>query len=127
MKNLIIRFDEDKVSVKEIDPKRNYRTVWYDITPIVNSHAGEKSSSIMEYVVKIEAEICDLFDDEDDFILRAREEFEDIINAEYRQLGIFQEPDGLNIKNDARRIRLTFANGSTMDVQNSEWGSITLS
>ena len=81
----------------------------------------------MEYVVKIEAEVYDLYDDEDDYILRAREEFEDIINAEYRQLGIFQEPDGLNIKNDARRIRLTFVNGSTMDVRNSEWGSITLS
>jgi len=125
MKNLIIRFDEDKVSVKESE--RHNRTVWYDITPIVKSHVGEKSSSVMEYVVKIEAEVCDLYDDEDDYILRAREEFEDIINAEYRRLGIFQESDGLNIKNDARRIRLTFANGSTMDVQNSEWGSITLS
>ena len=125
MKNLIMRFDEEKGSVKESE--RHDRTVWYDITPIVKSHAGEKSSSVMEYVVKIEAEVCDLFDDEDDYILRAREEFEDIINAEYRRFGIFQEPDGLNIKNDARRIRLTFANGSTMDVQNSEWGSITLS
>ena len=125
MKNLIMRFDEEKVSVKESE--RHDRTVWYDITPIVKSHSGEKSSSVMEYVVKIEAEVCDLYDDEDDYILRAREEFEDIINAEYRQLGIFQEPDGLNIKNDARRIRLTFVNGSTMDVRNSEWGSITLS
>ena len=27
MKNLIIRFDEDKVFVKETDPKRSFRTV----------------------------------------------------------------------------------------------------
>ena len=125
-KNLIIRFDEDKVSVQEPDSTVSFRTVWYDITSIVKSYMGEKTSSVMEYVIKIEAEVCDILDDDDDYHSYAKEQFEDIIKAEYRQLGCFEEPAGLLIKNDARRIRLTFANGSVLEARNSEWGSILL-
>ncbi len=47
-KNLIIRFDEDKVSIQD----DGYHTVWYDITDIAKSHIKECGSSVMEYVVK---------------------------------------------------------------------------
>ena len=125
-KNLIIRFDEDKLSVKEPDSAAIFRTAWYDITPIVKSHVGEISSSVMEYVEKVEVEIYELLDYEEDYLRYVKEEFEKIIHEEYTLLGCFEEQAGLLIKNDARRIRLTFANGSTLEARNSEWGSVLL-
>ena len=125
-KNLIIRFDADKVSVKGPDSAASLRTAWYDITPIVKSHVGEISSSVMNYVEKVEVEIYQLLDDEEDYLPFVKEEFEKILHEEYMCLGCFEERDGLLIKNDARRIRLTFANGSVLEARNSEWGSILL-
>ncbi len=78
-------------------------------------------------MLSIEAEVTKLYDDApEERPLTNRQEFEDIIRSEYRQLGCFQEADGLCIRNDARTIRLTFLNGSIMEITNSEWGSILL-
>ena len=125
--NLIGRFDESKVSVQESDPMFGTSTIWYDITEDVKKLINDKTLSILEYVVKIEAEICYHYHEDEDYLSQAKEEYEDIINAEYRLLGCFQEERGLRIQNDARKIRLTFNNGSVIDISNSEWGSILIS
>ncbi len=124
--NLIGGFDESKVSIGESEFSDSMRAAWYDITDIVKRLVGDKTPSILEYIVKIEAEVCDLFDDEEDLLSYVKEEYEDIVKAEYRRLGCFQENKGLRVVNDARMIRLTFANGSVMDVRNSEWGSVLI-
>ncbi len=124
MENLIGEFDETKVTLVEND-FRKY--VLYDITEQINKLVEDKESSLLKYVVKVEAEIYYLsFDDEEDYLVEVKESFEDITGARFRELGIFTEKDGICVKNDSRLIRLTFANGSVMDVHNSEWGSITL-
>ena len=124
--NLIDGFDQSRVSLQEQDIPSSSRIVWYDITDIAKRLVGDKTPSVLEYVIKIEAEVCYLYDDDEDYLSQAKEEFEDIVNAEYRRLGCFQEKRGLCVRNDARKIRLTFANGSVMEVSNSEWGSILL-
>ena len=122
--NLIGDFDQSKVSVQESGDWSNSRSAWYNITDTVKNGVGDKAPSVLEYVVKIEAEVCDLYDDDEDYLSYIKESFEDIVGAEFRCLGCFNREDGLEVRNDARRIRLTFANGSKMTVANSEWGSI---
>ncbi len=126
--NLIGGFDESKVSFDEPNIPSSFGTVWYDITEVIKRIVGDKKPSILEYVIKIEVEICNHYPDEgDDYLVYAKESFEDIINAEYRLLGCFQEERGLRVQNDARKIRLTFNNGSVIEISNSEWGSILIS
>ena len=122
--NLIGDFDQSKVSVQKSGGWGNSRSAWYDITDAVRSSIGNKTPSVLEYVVKVEAEITDLYDDDEDYISYVKESFEDILGREFMCLGCYERMDGLEVRNDGRMIRLTFANGSTMQVSNSEWGSI---
>ncbi len=122
--NLISGFDQSKISVQETGYRNDFRTAWYDITDIIKRGVGDKAPSVLEYVVKIEAEVCDLYDDDEDYLSYIKESYEDIVGAEYRCLGCYEEDRGLRVHNDARKICLTFANGSKMEVSNSEWGSI---
>ena len=63
MENLIGEFDETKVTLMEND-FRKY--VLYDITEQINKLVEDKESSLLKYVVKVEAEIYYLsFDDEE--------------------------------------------------------------
>ena len=112
-------------TVMKIQNSSNRRT--FTVRKLSNGVGVEKTWPIHSpNVEKVEVEIYELLDYEEDYLPYVKEEFEKIIDEEYRRLGCFEEQAGLLIKNDARRIRLTFANGSTLEARNSEWGSVLL-
>ncbi len=129
MANLIGEFDKNKVLIENDVQSHSYtsKTAWYDVTEIVKNLNKSLQLSALDYISRIEAEICIIYDDEEDMNSFVQNEYEDIIDRQLMQLGIFVEGDSLQIRNDARRIRLTFLNGGSMEFANSEWGNIFLS
>lgn len=119
--NLIGVFDESKVAVEN----DLFKTVYYDITDLLNATVDAKASSVLEYVIKAEVELGCLFDEEDDDLSIVKEWYKKA-TQNYALLGCYRTEDGLWVKNDSRKIKLTFMNGSSIVFSNSEWGSITL-
>lgn len=127
--NLIGMYDETKVTVRE-DEDNEGKIVWYDITEIVRNLLDKNVPSMMEYSQKIEMEICQLYDNigswKTDLHAYVKEAYEEAIHSEYGRLACFKDKGGLNLCNDARLIRVTFKNGATIEVSNSEWGMVTM-
>ena len=125
--NLIGVYDETKVLARE-DEVYSGKLAWYDVTDIVKSLLDENTPSIMEYATKIEMEVCHLYEGVGswhmDLHAYVKEEYEEAIRSEYGTLACFRDKGGLSLCNDARLIRVTFKNGSVLEVSNSEWGRI---
>ena len=127
MDNYISEFDEAKVSFEQ--EEENSETVWYDITDIIQNRF-EGKISIMEYALSIEMEIYTFYanlDNGEDKMETVRERFEEYVKEdEFNRFLCFDWGDSISVYNDARRIRITFKNGSVLTATNSEWGGIYL-
>ncbi len=120
---LIGEFDETKIAVEKDD----MHTVFYDITEIVNALEADKTGSVLEYVVRIEVELGQLLDEEENFIPQVREWYEEATRGQYcLKLSCYKGDRFIYVENDTRTVRLTFRNGSVMQVSNSEWGDLTM-
>lgn len=131
MKNYLSKFDKDKVSMREMQKIENAITVWYNVTDVIRDLAKDGAPSVMEYVDKVEMMICSLYDWEEDW----KQDTLSYIEKKYDEMRKVKEIDlfacykdgkAAKICNDARLIRITFSNGSAIEVSNSEWGSVIL-
>lgn len=127
--NLIGKFDQGKVSIQETEYQTD-KIAWYEVTEIVKDLMKDDKPSILEYVDKIEMEICTLYDfvysGKKDLNTYIREKCEEAIRNEYGWLACCKYSGSLELRNDARLIRFTFQNGATMEISNSEWGSVIM-
>ena len=127
MDNLISAFDETKLTIEQ--EEENEETVWYDITDVIKGQL-EGKKSILEYAKKIEMELFTFYSKlnyGDDKMETIRDKYEKIVaEDEFDRFMCVSWDDTLSVYNDARNIRVTFKNGSTLTATNSEWGGIYL-